>query len=818
VTGLACALDEGDFDDDASLLPCFAGEAAATVDRFDARLLLPCPPPEAVRDAIRPQADPDAEPGEAAEGGGTAEEELLDAERYRSLWRRTGRAGGSSAVAEQNGGTAVAMDSSGNEDDAVTKPEISHREPTAMQAVAFDYGPGSGANTVPLGASSFQSMGFDYGAVGSMTKAAEAGVSAEHSVGDGSGSGDTSGTESSDEGRSDELERGHTSALGIGWDSAEGSADVQLEAAADEGDPLFHPPFLVPEVLKDGLPLTEQQHQVVKQTADYVRTAGGQSEFRIGMQQAGNAFFAFLSPGDRLHAYYRWMLRTDPQPPQQGPEVPSGLDLLAATYGVDATSEPATPRGAPVGASSHQPTDPAGPDSLLQQYASEDSESEGAPGSPADATPSLNDTSQPPFPSQQQQPGLPAGPSDGGGDTPGEEQSVELITFVPRAEARPRDAASERGSQKSQPDVMQAAPGQPEASAATSDGFPHAAEGQHVAEAQAAAEVQHTVDGQAASEEQSGFQAEATAKGQLAAESQAAVQNQPSVSGDIKPRLAEGGHFAPAGDETAADASPPVSMEEGELAAGEDETATAAQELMPTPEAATAVGSAEATVVAAATPAAEDEYCAAETAAAAAAFAANVKADVTVALAAASEADLPQEVTAVDASPSPLPSAAAAEDRQATEAEEGEIHDLGHIQQPQSAHAVQTVPMANHSDANAAAAAAAATAAAAADGDAAALPAEPASMPDGKSPAGQRLASVRAAPTEGAVTEPAAQTLDAETARAVALAEVGASARASAPVPAAGPEEAAGQAVAPSGLQLVSYGSGDEEGVDCSKP
>ena len=49
------------------------------------------------------------------------------------------------------------------------------------------------------------------------------------------------------------------------------------------------------------------------QTADYVRGAGGQAEFRVGVQQAGNAYFAFLRPGDALHAYYRWILRADPQ-------------------------------------------------------------------------------------------------------------------------------------------------------------------------------------------------------------------------------------------------------------------------------------------------------------------------------------------------------------------------------------------------------------------------------------------------------------------------------------------------------------------------
>ena len=49
------------------------------------------------------------------------------------------------------------------------------------------------------------------------------------------------------------------------------------------------------------------------QTAAFVREAGGQSEFRLGMQQAGNPNFGFLRPGDRLFAYYRWVLQFDPQ-------------------------------------------------------------------------------------------------------------------------------------------------------------------------------------------------------------------------------------------------------------------------------------------------------------------------------------------------------------------------------------------------------------------------------------------------------------------------------------------------------------------------
>lgn len=52
--------------------------------------------------------------------------------------------------------------------------------------------------------------------------------------------------------------------------------------------------------------------QVIAQTAGFVREAGGQSEFRLGVAQAGNPNFAFLRPGDRLFPYYRWLLQAAP--------------------------------------------------------------------------------------------------------------------------------------------------------------------------------------------------------------------------------------------------------------------------------------------------------------------------------------------------------------------------------------------------------------------------------------------------------------------------------------------------------------------------
>ena len=47
----------------------------------------------------------------------------------------------------------------------------------------------------------------------------------------------------------------------------------------------------------------------MEQTARFVREAGGQSEFKLVVQQAANPAFAFLKPRDRLHPYFRWLVK-----------------------------------------------------------------------------------------------------------------------------------------------------------------------------------------------------------------------------------------------------------------------------------------------------------------------------------------------------------------------------------------------------------------------------------------------------------------------------------------------------------------------------
>jgi hypothetical protein len=49
------------------------------------------------------------------------------------------------------------------------------------------------------------------------------------------------------------------------------------------------------------------------QTARFVREAGGQAEFVLRVRQAANPAFAFLAPGARCHAFYRWLLDAAPQ-------------------------------------------------------------------------------------------------------------------------------------------------------------------------------------------------------------------------------------------------------------------------------------------------------------------------------------------------------------------------------------------------------------------------------------------------------------------------------------------------------------------------
>ena len=47
----------------------------------------------------------------------------------------------------------------------------------------------------------------------------------------------------------------------------------------------------------------------MQQTAKFVREVGGQTEFVLGVKQAANPAFAFLKPSNRLHPYFRWLVK-----------------------------------------------------------------------------------------------------------------------------------------------------------------------------------------------------------------------------------------------------------------------------------------------------------------------------------------------------------------------------------------------------------------------------------------------------------------------------------------------------------------------------
>lgn len=94
--------------------------------------------------------------------------------------------------------------------------------------------------------------------------------------------------------------------------------------------------------------------QIIAQTAKFVREAGGQTEFVLSVRQAGNPNFCFLTPTDRLHPYYRWLVRVGPQEPQ-----PLAQEAAAPPAAAQQAAEP-------VGASKglgfrfHEPARPSG--------------------------------------------------------------------------------------------------------------------------------------------------------------------------------------------------------------------------------------------------------------------------------------------------------------------------------------------------------------------------------------------------------------------------------------------------------------------------
>ena len=53
----------------------------------------------------------------------------------------------------------------------------------------------------------------------------------------------------------------------------------------------------------------------MRQTAAHVAAGGGQLEVVLRVRQGRSPLFAFLLPGDRLHPFFRWLVRTAPRGP-----------------------------------------------------------------------------------------------------------------------------------------------------------------------------------------------------------------------------------------------------------------------------------------------------------------------------------------------------------------------------------------------------------------------------------------------------------------------------------------------------------------------
>lgn len=313
------------------------------------------------------------------------------------------------------------------------------------------------------------------------------------------------------------------------------------------------------------------------------------------------------------------------QAPEQGADPPSGLDLLAATYGADAASDPPTPCSPPATVINPKPAPDGGARALLAHY---DSDSSGPNTSPS-----------PPSPSPAEHPEGRLIPSDRAEAPLAEEQEFQAESAAEPAleQQRHAESAEEAGSGAVQP------PREEPALEQTFESEPAGAchEGPPAAEAQQA--EQDLGDAEAAEEP--------------AAPASAAEEGQPatlagSPAHDSEPGLLEDGEL-------------PANKDPSEqLAATQIDDATAAAAVDAEGDAAAAAGAAAASAAedAADQGAAEVEATAIEAAAAAAAahFAAEMAALVAAAPAAAADA----------ASPRASPAAPGEEE---SGAEEGEI-------------------------------------------------------------------------------------------------------------------------------------------------
>ncbi|BDA48235.1 probable splicing factor, suppressor of white-apricot homolog at N-terminal half [Coccomyxa sp. Obi] len=109
---------------------------------------------------------------------------------------------------------------------------------------------------------------------------------------------------------------GSFSAVGFSY-SAEGvgtGAATETEPGEYGDGAAYDPGFPVPMHLSPLLRgVTERSHNIMVQTAKFVRESGGHSELVLRVRQAANPNFAFLRPDDPRHPYFCWLVTADPQ-------------------------------------------------------------------------------------------------------------------------------------------------------------------------------------------------------------------------------------------------------------------------------------------------------------------------------------------------------------------------------------------------------------------------------------------------------------------------------------------------------------------------
>ncbi|CAL8465992.1 g5528 [Coccomyxa elongata] len=106
------------------------------------------------------------------------------------------------------------------------------------------------------------------------------------------------------------------SAVGFSYGAEGGEAVAAIETDLGKyGDgTAYDPGFPVPTHLSPLLRgVTDRSHNIMMQTAKFVRESGGHSELVLRVRQAANPNFAFLRPDDPRHAYFRWLVTADSQ-------------------------------------------------------------------------------------------------------------------------------------------------------------------------------------------------------------------------------------------------------------------------------------------------------------------------------------------------------------------------------------------------------------------------------------------------------------------------------------------------------------------------